>query len=63
MYPFADVEDTFARETGVLDISLVSGRGGPVNHDVVCRLMTECLQDVSFITRAMLYLFSLFLDF
>jgi hypothetical protein len=34
-------------EANVCDIALVSGRIGAINHDVVCGLLTECLQDVS----------------
>jgi hypothetical protein len=31
----------------MLDIALVAGHTGTVNHDVVCGLLTKCLQDVS----------------
>jgi hypothetical protein len=33
----------------VLYIALLSGRVGFVNRNVVCGLLMECLQDVSFI--------------
>jgi hypothetical protein len=47
----------------VLDIALVSRRGGTINHDAVCGLLTECLQDVSFAVLAMSNLFACCLVF
>jgi hypothetical protein len=41
--PSADVEDALAHDTSVLDIALVLGRGGAINRNVVCGLLTECL--------------------
>jgi hypothetical protein len=49
--------------TGVLDISLTSGRGGSIGRDAVCSLLTECLQDVSRAIHVMLCLFALLQDF
>jgi hypothetical protein len=46
-----------AHETSMLDIALMSGRTGIFNHDVVCNLLAECLQDVSSTMFAMPYLF------
>jgi hypothetical protein len=45
--PLVDVEAAHTCEVRVLDIALVSGHTGTVNHDVVCGLLTRCLQDVS----------------
>jgi hypothetical protein len=45
--PSADVKATLARETGVLDIALVSRSGGSISRDAVCGLLNECLQDVT----------------
>jgi hypothetical protein len=42
--PSTDVEDALARDTSVLDIALVLGRRGAINHDTICGLLTECLQ-------------------
>jgi hypothetical protein len=52
----------------MLDIALASGRGGTINHDAICGLLTKCLQDVSFAILKVSYLFghcgsSLFLAF
>jgi hypothetical protein len=47
----------------VLDVALASGCGGAINRDVVCGLLTECLEDVSFAILAMLYSFALLLGF
>jgi hypothetical protein len=49
--------------TGVLDISLSSACGGAISCDVVCGLLTECLQDVSSVVPAMLCLVALLLKF
>jgi hypothetical protein len=48
-----------SKGTGVLDIALMSGRGGAVSRDVICSLLTECLQDVSPAVPVMLCLFTL----
>jgi hypothetical protein len=47
----------------VLDVALASGCRGAINRDVVCGLLTECLEDVSFAILAMLYSFALLLGF
>jgi hypothetical protein len=49
--------------TGVLDIAPTSGRRGAVSCDAVCGLLTECLQDVSFVVPTTLCLFALLLNF
>jgi hypothetical protein len=57
--PPIEVEATpAARETSMLDIALASGHGGTINHDDVCGLLTECLQDVNFAILMMSYLFA-----
>jgi hypothetical protein len=53
-----EVKVAFACETGVLDIVLASGCGGIVNHNVVCGLLTKCLQDVSSAIPTVSYLFA-----
>jgi hypothetical protein len=45
--PPVQSETIHTHEASVCDIALVSGRTGAVNHDTVCSLLTECLQDVS----------------
>jgi hypothetical protein len=44
--PLADTKTATPHDTSVLDIALVSGRVGTVNHDSVCGVLPECLQDV-----------------
>jgi hypothetical protein len=61
--PLADIEDALAYETSVLDIVLASGHGEAINHDVVCGLLTKCLQDVSSTILVMPYLFTSLLGF
>jgi hypothetical protein len=56
--PPIEIEAALTRETSMLDIALALGRRGTINHDAVCGLLTECLQDVSFAILAMSYLFA-----
>jgi hypothetical protein len=41
--PLADAETATPRDTSMLDIALVSGGAGTVNHDFVCDMLAECL--------------------
>jgi hypothetical protein len=61
--PSADAKDALAHKTSVMDVVLASRRRGGINHDVVCGLLTECLEDVSFTILTMLYSFALLLVF
>jgi hypothetical protein len=45
--PPIQVEASPARGANALDIMLLSRRVGTLNHDNVCGLLSECLQDVS----------------
>jgi hypothetical protein len=47
----------------MLDIVLASGCRGAINHNAVCGLLTECLQDVSSGILVISYLFALLLGF
>jgi hypothetical protein len=52
-----------SKGTSALDIALILGRGGAVNCDVICSLLTDCLQDVSLAVPVMFCLFALLLNF
>jgi hypothetical protein len=54
--PPADIETATPHDTSMLDIALVSGCAGTVNHDAICGLLAECLLDVSCAMFMMLYL-------
>jgi hypothetical protein len=56
--PPVEVEAALAHETGVLDNALALGREGTTKRDVVCGLLTECLQDISSAVLMMSYLFA-----
>jgi hypothetical protein len=56
--PPIEVETALTHDTSVLEIALASGHGVTINRDVVCGLLTECLQDVSFAILMMSYLFA-----
>jgi hypothetical protein len=56
--PPVEVEAARAHETSELDIVLVSGHGGTINCDVVCDLLTKCLQEVTSAILVMSYLFA-----
>jgi hypothetical protein len=47
----------------VIDVALASRHKGAIEHDDLCGVLTDCLQDVIFTVLAMLYLFALLLDF
>jgi hypothetical protein len=55
--PTIEVEAALTRETSMQDLALALGHGGTINRDVVCGLLTECLQDVSYAVLVMSYLF------
>jgi hypothetical protein len=61
--PSADVKDALAHETNVMDIALALEHRGAINCDIVCSLLTKCLQDVSSVVLVMPYLFALLLGF
>jgi hypothetical protein len=46
---FIASDDIVAREGGVIDMALASRRGGVVHREDLCVVLTDCLQDVSFI--------------
>jgi hypothetical protein len=55
--PPDDSETATPQDTSVLDIALVSRRTRVINHDSVCGMLTECLQDVSSLcSRCLIYL-------
>jgi hypothetical protein len=45
--PPVQVETTYTREAGILEVALVLGRTGTVDCDTVCGMWTGCLEDVS----------------
>jgi hypothetical protein len=45
--PLANPRSITPRNTDVLDIALVSGHTGTINHDAICGPLAKCLQDVS----------------
>jgi hypothetical protein len=56
-----EVETAPTRDITVCDVALVSRRTGAIDYDVVCGLLTECLQDVSFVTFALHLLIAYYL--
>jgi hypothetical protein len=54
--PLANTETATPHDTSVLDIALVSGHAGTINHDYVCGLLAECLRNVSSAILIMPYL-------
>jgi hypothetical protein len=56
--PPIEVKAALACKTNVLDIALALGRRRTINHNIVCGLLTECLQDTSFTILALSYLFA-----
>jgi hypothetical protein len=56
-------DEIIACGDGVIDVALASRRGGAIEHDDLCGVLTDCVQDVRFAVLAMLYLFPLPLDF
>jgi hypothetical protein len=54
--------DAGVKDSGRAVLMLVNRQTGAINHNVVCALLTECLQDVSFLTFA-LHLLSLIIWF
>jgi hypothetical protein len=52
-----------SKGTCVLDIALMSGRGGAISRDAVCGLLTECLQDVRSAAPVMLCSLAFLLNF
>jgi hypothetical protein len=60
--PFADTKGTVAHESGVVDIASTSRRR-VIDRDVVCSLLTDCLQDVRSFILVILCLFALLMSF
>jgi hypothetical protein len=47
--PPVEVDTTLTRDITVCDIALASRYTGAINRDAIWSLLTECLQDVSFV--------------
>jgi hypothetical protein len=56
-------DEIIARGDGMIDVALASRRGGAIERDDLCGVLTDCLQDVRFAVLVILYLFALLLDF
>jgi hypothetical protein len=52
LIPFDEI---VAREGGVINVALASRRGGTIEHDDRCGILSDCLQDVSFAALMMPY--------
>jgi hypothetical protein len=61
--PLIDVEDIVAHESGMMNVTLASGRERAIDCDIVCGLLAQCLQDVRFSILVTLYLFALLLSY
>jgi hypothetical protein len=60
--PSIDVEEIIIHEVGMIDVALASRRGGAIERNDLCGLLTDCLQDVRFTILAVLCLFALLLN-
>jgi hypothetical protein len=56
--PSIDVGEIIFREGGMINVALTSRHGGAIEHDDLCGLLSDCLQDVRFTILAMLCLFA-----
>jgi nitrous oxidase accessory protein NosD len=61
--PLIVVEGIVVHESGMIDVALTSRHEGVIDRDIVCSLLTECLQDVRFAVVVMLCLFTFLLGF
>jgi hypothetical protein len=61
--PLIDVGEIIICEGGMIDVVLVSRRGGAIERNDLCGLLTDCLQDVRFAILVVLHLFALLLNF
>jgi hypothetical protein len=56
-------DEIIARGDVMIDVALASRHGGAIEHDDLCGVLSDWLQDVRFVVLAILYLFALLLDF
>jgi hypothetical protein len=52
-------DDIIVREGGMMDVGLLLRRIGAIEHGNLCSVITDCLQDVSFVVFKMPYFSSL----
>jgi hypothetical protein len=57
--PLTDVGEINVHEGGMINVVLTSRRRGAIEHDDLCGLLSDCLQDVRFTILAMIRLFAL----
>jgi hypothetical protein len=57
--PSSDVGEIIVHEGGMINVALTSRREGAIEHDDICGLLSDCLQDVRFAILVMLRLFAL----
>jgi hypothetical protein len=61
--PSTDVGETIVCEGGMINVALTSRHRWAIEHNDLCGLLSDCLQDVRFAILMMLRLFALQLNF